>query len=483
MLTGMTFDEALHQWSTEFSDHIAIRDAEHAWSYTELYRKSLILAGMFRRNGIQKQDIVMIQLTNTVWFTGVFFALCRVGAVPVLCLPAHKALVIEGICKNAKPSAMIFTRNYLKYDYQESARHLAETYHCRLWFEDMLTLSSQEEADFLAQELKETDLPSAEDIAFLSLSGGTTGIILPAAHNFALGTPGIIGTLMKGGTVIMQKYPDISEFFSNIEKYGVTITSLVPSLVSMCLRYRKLFREDDISTLQYVMVGGAMFRSEDARLLEQELSCIVIQVFGMSEGMTFLTDINAPEEVRYFCQGKPAAPSDEFRIVDADFHDVPDGEAGEIIVRGAYTIKGYYQNPETNRTSFGCGGYYLTGDKAVREKNGNIRILGRIREQINRAGEKIMPSALEEWVCGHPAVNQCAAVGVPDKELGSKICVFITADTPVRLPELVQFLKSQNIPDFYLPDMLRQVDALPLTPVGKTDKQALLAMLTEEESA
>lgn len=514
----LTLDAALREWSGRYQEHIAVTDGQTAWSYRQLYKKALTLADMFRKRGIVRGCRVIMQMTNTVWFPAVFFALSRIGAVPILCLPAHKEIVIGGICRNAEPAAMIFTRRYLKYSYEENARQLAEQYGCtdRLFFEDELEALISEKDDAASErEQAATELPSADDLAFLSLSGGTTGIpkliprthrdylynayvtalradlseksvmlnILPAAHNFALGTPGIIGTLMCGGTVVMQKYPDITEFFSNVERYGATITSLVPALVNMCIRYRNLFADDDVSSLRYVMVGGAMFRPEEAAAAERLMGCTVIQVFGMSEGMTFMTDRDAPEAVRWHDQGTPSAPEDTYRIVDADGNDVPDGTAGEIIVRGPYTITGYYENPEANRRSFNSEGYYLTGDRALRTPAGNIRILGRVREQINRAGEKIMPAALEEWICRSGDVLECAVIGVPDAELGQKICVWAVTEKPLTLQELHAFLKSEQVSDFYLPDMLRLTDALPLTPVGKVDKNELLRMLGREEQS
>lgn len=275
----------------------------------------------------------------------------------------------------------------------------------------------------------------------------------------------------------MQKYPDITEFFCNIELHKVNITSLVPALVNMCLRYRKLFDDDNIESLQYVMVGGAMFRRDEAIDLEKYFNCTVVQVFGMSEGMTFITELDADENIRFNYQGKPASQYDEFRIVNNAGEDVTVGECGEIIVRGPYTITGYYNNEAANEKSFNKEGYYLTGDKAVCEPEGNVRILGRIREQINRAGEKIMPSALEEWISKCECVEQCSVLGVPDDVLGNKICVFAVVNKALSLENLREFLKKENVSDFYLPDMLRVVDQLPLTPVGKVDKNELLHMV------
>lgn len=510
-----TFGQKLCEWSTAYGERIAIVDEKYHLSYSELYLKSLICANYFKKKGLKKGDKVIVQMTNSVFFPIIFFSMCLIGAIPILCLPAHKEQVIEGICENANPSSMIFTKKYLKNNYEEMAHRLAKKYNCTesLIFEEDLP-QILDGSEFVQLESTDNNELLPSDVAFMLLSGGTTGIpkliprthndylynaevtaerigltkdtvmlnILPASHNFAFGTPGIIGTFMKGGKVVMQKYPDITEFFCNIEMHRVNITSLVPALVNMCLRYRKLFDDDNIESLQYVMVGGAMFRSDEAINLEKYFDCTVVQVFGMSEGMTFITEPNATENIRFNYQGKPSSEYDEFRIVNNAGEDVPIGECGEIIVRGPYTIKGYYNNEAANKKSFNKEGYYLTGDKAVCEPGGNVRILGRIREQINRAGEKIMPSALEEWVSKCECVEQCAALGVPDDILGNKICIFAVVNQELTLEKLRGFLKKENVSDFYLPDMLQVIDQLPLTPVGKVDKNELLHMVyTAEE--
>lgn len=192
----------------------------------------------------------------------------------------------------------------------------------------------------------------------------------------------------------------------------------------------------------------------------------------MAEGMTFLTDLDAPEDVRYFSQGHPCSPEDEFRIVGADFEELPEGVEGEVVVRGPYTISRYYRDIPANAECF-RDGFYRPGDKGMRLATGDIRITGRVREQINRAGEKVMPSEVEACLLSVPDISECAVVGVADDVLGKAIYAFYRGDRELSLQEVVSFLREQQVEDCCIPDFLRRIDSWPLSAVGKIDRDRL----------
>ena len=139
----------------------------------------------------------------------------------------------------------------------------------------------------------------------------------------------------------------------------------------------------------------------------------------------FMTELDDPDEIVKVCQGRPIDDATEIRIVDENGVDVPEGQYGEVICRGPYTIDGYYKSSEANKTSFNSDGFYLTGDKAMRDKENRYRFGGRVKEQINRAGEKIMPSEVEEALCEHKKISDAAVVGIKDDILGEKICACV----------------------------------------------------------
>lgn len=182
------------------------------------------------------------------------------------------------------------------------------------------------------------------------------------------------------------------------------------------------------------------------------------------------------------CQGTPVSPADEVKIVDEEDKAVPEGVFGELLSRGPYTIDGYYMAEEANKKSFTSDGFYRTGDKAMWTKDGRLRLGGRIKEQINRAGEKIMPSEIEAYLCRHSKIKEAAVVGVTDETLGNRICAFLVTDDEagIDLQEIHRFLREIGVAAYKMPDQIERVETWPLTSVGKIDKKALERMAQEK---
>lgn len=504
-----TLSDLLCQAEKEHGDNVALIDSENRLTYTQLLNKVKKLASYFAMNDIKMGDRVILQLQNSAIFEIVSFALFEIGALPILILPAHREHVVDAICDVSQPVAYITMNEFYGTDYEEEGKRMQDKHSC---IKKLYTVNDLENIlNNLEIQLVEYDRPSPEDIAFLSLSGGTTGIpkliprthgdysynaivtaehcrldsktvnlsAIPVAHNFAFGTPGMIGTVYAGGTNVMCEYPSPMEIFDWIEREHVTIMSLVPAVTNLCIQYRQIDDSNDISSLKYLLVGGAVFSPQQAELSEKVLNTTIVQVYGMSEGMTFLTAPDAADEIRYITQGKPCAKEDVFLIVNKSFEEVSDGEEGEVVVKGPYTIKNYYLNAEANATSFKKG-FYRPGDKGIKHSSGNIIITGRVKEQINRAGEKIMPSEVENCFIDIPSVYECAAVGVKDEVLGDAICVFYKGDEELTLKDVAEFYRNAKVEDCCIPDKLRRIDNWPLTAVGKIDKNALKGLLENE---
>ena len=173
------------------------------------------------------------------------------------------------------------------------------------------------------------------------------------------------------------------------------------------------------------------------------------------------------------------AADDELRIVDEDGHDVPDGEDGELLVRGPYTLNGYFNADAVNERAFTPEGFYRSGDKVRRRPDGYLEVTGRVKDVIHRGGETVSALDLEEHLLGHPAVWSVAAVPLPDEYLGEKVCAAVVfRDEPVTLAELNRYLADRGVATHARPDMLVPIPALPTTPVGKVDKRALVTAIS-----
>jgi 2,3-dihydroxybenzoate-AMP ligase len=360
--------------------------------------------------------------------------------------------------------------------------------------------------------------PDPADVALFLLSGGTTGlpkliprthddysynalasaevcgfgpdtvylVSLPIAHNFPLSSPGILGTLQSGGTIVLLANPDPAEAFALIERERVTATALVPALAIRWLDAPERSRFN-LSSLRLLQVGGARLNPEAARRVRPSLGCQLQQVFGMAEGLLNYTRLDDPDEVVISTQGRPLSPDDEIRIVDDDDRDVPPGQPGNLLARGPYTIRGYYNAPEHNRRAFTPDGYYRTGDVVRWHPSGSLSVEGREKDLINRGGEKISAEEIENLILAHPAVFNVAAVAMPDALLGERTCAYIILKpgASLALPELLAFLEARQIARFKLPERLEVVASFPLTSVGKVSKRDLrddIARKLEAES-
>jgi len=349
-----------------------------------------------------------------------------------------------------------------------------------------------------------------EDLALLLMSGGTTGrpkliprthrdyvynletsaevsgltaadvtlAVLPIGHNLPWACPGVLGTLAAGGTVVLAPAPSPDVAFALIERERVTFTAVVPPLARLWVEQAGR-GGNDLSSLRQVMIGGARCDAALAASVAAALGVRVNQSLGMAEGLLTQTRPEDPDRVVETTQGRPISPADEVRVLDPDGHPVPDGEVGELWTRGPYTIRGYYRAPEYNRLAFDADGFYRSGDLVRSLPSGHLVVEGRAKEVINRGGENVSETELEEELLAHPDVAEVAVFGVPDPELGEIVCAALVvasaAGRPPKLKELKAFLRERGLARFKHPDRLRIVEAMPLTGVGKVDKRALAA--------
>ncbi|MHA7133528.1 (2,3-dihydroxybenzoyl)adenylate synthase [Oerskovia turbata] len=359
-------------------------------------------------------------------------------------------------------------------------------------------------ADLTAARGPFADAAHPSDVVLLQLSGGTTGTpkliprthadylysvresaricglgpdsvylaTLPVAHNYALTSPGVLGVLHAGGTVVLSAHGAPDTAFALIEEHRVTHVALVPPLAHVWAA-SPLVAAHDLSSLQVLQVGGAKLGTSAAERLLDVFGDTLQQVFGMAEGLVCYTRSGDPRETIVGTQGRPISPADEVRVVDDHDQPVADGEPGHLLTRGPYTIRGYYRAPEHDARSFTADGFYRTGDLVVRDADGYLTVVGRAKEQINRGGEKIAPAEVENHLRAHPDVLDASVVGEADEYLGERALARVVpragADAPTG-PALRRFLRERGIAAYKIPDRFETVEALATTAVGKTDR-------------
>jgi 2,3-dihydroxybenzoate-AMP ligase len=214
------------------------------------------------------------------------------------------------------------------------------------------------------------------------------------------------------------------------------------------------------------------------RRVEQKFRCLYQESYGTAEGLLNMTRLDDPEAVRMQSSGRPVSPADEIRIVDPDGREVPDGQTGELQVRGPYTIRGYYHAPEINARAFTADGFYRMGDVA-KKIGGYLYLEGRIKDLINRGGEKISCEEIENHILAHPGIESACVVAMPDEVFGEKACAFVILrpDRRLALNELLEFLKGRNIARFKMPERLEVVEEFPISPAGKVLRRELQGAL------
>jgi 2,3-dihydroxybenzoate-AMP ligase len=506
-----------------YADRVAVVDEAGPVTYSQLSERSERLARVLLDCGLKPLDRVIIQLPNTAVFAYLYFALLRIGAAPVLALPGHRRREITQFAGISAAKALAVPAAARGFDFAAMAADvMTDRPNLRLCLIQGQDFEPNDQRfvrleDLLSREprssreaLEQISIDPSDPALFL-LSGGTTGIpkliprthndylynskiaaaaceigvgdvlldVLPIEHNLPLGCPGLQGFLLSGGTVVLGTSTRPRDVFELIQRHRVTHIHLVPALLIRWIDDPGI-NTYDLSSLRVIQSGGQRLQPEVRLRAERALpGCFIQENFGMAEGLIMFVRSSDPPQVRRETCGRPASPADEVYLVDEDGHVVPDGEPGELIVRGPYTLRGYFRSPEHNARAFTRDGFYRSGDLLKKLPSGNYVVEGRVKDLINRGGEKISAEEVENLILAHPAVLNVACVPYPDPVLGERMCacVVLRPGFSLSLAELVTFLAGFEIARFKLPERLEVFDSLPLSGFGKVSKKDLAARL------
>lgn len=264
------------------------------------------------------------------------------------------------------------------------------------------------------------------------------------------------------------------------------MTSVVPAIVLRWLEHLAARASDGEPDRRpgrqpvLLQVGAARLDPAVGREVERLLPAVVQQVYGMSEGLMCATAPGDPPDVRLATQGRPISPADEVRVVATDGQDAGPGATGELWTRGPYTVRRYHRSPAADAAAFTPDGWYRTGDLVRRTPEGRVVVVGRLKDVINRGGEKISAEEVEDVIRTHDAVLRCAVVGMPDERLGEVVCAYVVprpGTDPARLGDIGRHLTERGLAPYKVPKMIIAVDRLPLTGIGKVDRKRLRGWL------
>jgi 2,3-dihydroxybenzoate-AMP ligase len=296
--------------------------------------------------------------------------------------------------------------------------------------------------------------------------------LIPIIHNAGI-VCGLHGPHSVGGCLVLAT-PDLDQALPLMAKAGTTDVLFGHGHYGVIDHPAFL---DVTLTLRTVVLSGAKV-SRDLFGRFEDLGLWTGQLFGMGEGLFCVTFPGAPPKARNETVGIPMSPLDEVRILEPGSEvAVRDGEVGEVCARGPYTIRGYFAAPEHNARAFTAEGFYRTGDLARLveiEGIGYVSIEGRIKDVINRGGEKVNAEEVEQLLLRHPAIAGAAVVAMPDPRLGERACAYLVARrAPVTLADVRAHLEALGVAKVKWPERLEWVDELPKTLVGKVDKKRL----------
>ncbi|MPZ81828.1 MAG: AMP-binding protein [Actinophytocola sp.] len=516
-------------WADRDGNRVAVVDGDVVVTYRELAEYADALADHLLDLGLHNGDNILVQLPNGWEFLALFLACQRIGVAPVLALLAHREHELRCLAELAEVKAIVVPDRWQRFDHQRMAADLADslpsvrsvivlgeaTEPTTGSTVDLRSLLERWQDPARLRARLDAGAPDPGEVALFLLSGGTTGtpkiiarthddyeynarqsgevcgfgqdtvylVTLPMGHNFPLGSPGILATLTHGGRVVMLRSPKPEVAFPLIERERATVTSLVPAIAQRWVE-AALSGDHDLSSLRLVQVGGSVLDPAFAARIGPSLGATLQQVYGMAEGLLNYTRPDDPADAITRTQGRPISPADEILLVDEAGDPVPPGGTGELLTRGPYTPRGYFRAPEHNARAFTPDGWYRSGDLVRWDESGNLVVEGRVKDLINRGGEKISAPEVEAVVDALPAVRRSTAIALPDPVYGELVCVCVVLHNgqKLTLSEVRALFADQGVAKFKHPERLEIVADFPLTPVGKVDKKALRATILTRDA-
>jgi long-chain acyl-CoA synthetase len=479
---------------------------EGRWhSSGELFERSRRIGAGFVELGVRPGERVVVTMANCPEVSLTYQALWRAGAVVT---PATFLLTPEDlrhVIADSGARAVVTTPEFVP-KVRQAAAGLDHVH---------TVLSTDEGADgLLALAELEQAAPgsivagSDDDLAALLYTGGTTGrakgvmlshanlhfsggsaqsaahveginrslMTLPLSHAY-----GLLVTIAglhspEAGISVLLRWFDADAFMGLIEEHRLQLSALVPSMLQILLGQR--LEEHDLSSLRYLSSGGAPLAPEVELEFRRRLPWVSIrQGYGLTETAA-LVSTNPVGGERTGSVGRPI-PGTEIEIRDDDGRVLPAGEIGEICCRSPGVMRGYWQSPEATAAALDHG-WLHTGDVGYLDEQGYLFIVDRKKDLIIRGGFNVYPRDVEDALVEHPAVQMAAVVGKPSDRHGEEVVAFVALheDGSVDADELIAWAR-ERIGGYKYPRDVRIVGTVPLTPVGKIDRKALRARVSE----
>ena len=466
-------------------------------SYKALAEQIERLSGQLRAAGLKPGDSVAIVLPNGLEFLVVFLALAHARLVAVLLNPAEKPDEIRFFIEDAQARAVV--AEGAKFEVMEATAGLD----LPIWQPRVDSRGVVELPELPNASRTSIDAPNPDDIALFAYTSGTTGrpkcvplthsnvlwsarniaahydltsadcslVVLPMFHGHGL-IGAALSTFASGGSVIIPPRFSASEFWKLFREHHATWYSAVPTI------HQVLLERADSDGAPHS--GPRFIRSCSAPLaptilskLEDRFGAPVLEAYGMTEAAHQVASNPLPP-----LPHKPGTVglSAEISIIDENGQHLEANTPGEVVVRGPNVMRGYRNNPDANAAAF-IDGWFRTGDIGAIDNDGYLALTGRIKDLINRGGEKISPAEVEAALLEHPAVAEAGVFGVPDPKYGEEVSAAVVLRGTASAQELLAFCKTR-LADFKVPKLIHLVSSIPRNGMGKVQRRDLTALFS-----
>ena len=477
----------LEFWAGITPDKTAIIEGDNQWSYQTLNDYTYKTVNLLVKHQISKGDRIVIIAEFTIEYLFLFGAAMKSG---IILVPLNYRLTpseINKLVEDVQPSLILYQEEYAPKPKGDIS------FEINSFFQNINERSST---------TRESRHLSMDDDVFILYTSGSSGkpkgvkytykmmywnavntqvslginsdsktiICMPPFHTGGwnvLLTP----LLHCGGTSILKKSFDAAEIFDDIKKYHITIFMGVPTMLRMMTEDVR-FNQAHWPSLRYIIVGGEAMPKSLIKTYHDK-GVLVRQGFGMTEAgpnLTSLHDKYAIEKIGSI--GRPNMYVD-ISIVDENDREVADGEQGELRISGPIVLKGYYSKPEMTKKSFKDGWFY-TGDIVIRDEDGFLYIVDRIKNMYISGGENVYPAEVERTILNHEKVSEAIVIGVSDSKWGEvgKALIIPKKGSTIELSELQEYCKK-TLSKFKIPKHLELISEFPKNDTGKIDRKSV----------
>ena len=520
-------------------DQEALILGDERLTYGEFYKRVKKMAAVLHEKGVQPGEKVAIVLPNDLRFPVTMYAIFEVGGVVVSVNPTYQASEIKHILEDSEAVAVIVAEKVQRADPLGKIQGIrSELHYLRHVIIDGPGAAPEDRLSDLLEKAEVKDeyhRVKPGDLAALIYTSGTTGApkgsmhshqtllfpltldtltrpslktIIRMVRRFGFGylrrTMGIAGKpikllyttppyagagmtvavnfILSGRTIVIQENFSTTEAIKLIEKERVNIFGATPALMTLMLRDSEI-KKHDLSSIIYMICAAASVSPALVREIKKVLGTPTMIGYGCTEvvgGPTVTDPFTDSEKALQETVGKVTGGY-EVKIVDEDRNPVPTLEVGEIALRSGSVMLGYYKAEDLTREVIDEEGWYYTGDLGTMDEGGYLRIVGRVKEMIIRAGQNIYPAELESVLIKHPKIEAVAVVGIPDDIAGEKVLAFVIPDGGDKLSklEVMEFCR-ENLAPYKVPHDVRFVTEFPMNPSGKVLSEFLRQQVLAE---